>query len=91
MPDISWASEFDRKVYRAVLEIPFGQVRSYGWVAKRIGKPGAVRAVGGALSRNRMPIVIPCHRVIKSNGDLGGFSSGIKMKKFLLRLEGHSL
>ena len=68
-----------------------GEVRSYGWVAKSIGNGRARRAVGRALSRNRIPIVIPCHRVVRKDGDIGGFSSGVPMKRVLLKIEGHVL
>lgn len=78
---------FAKKVYRAVLNIPLGEVRSYKWVAKRIGMPRATRAVGQVLKRNPWPLIIPCHRVICSCGKLGGYSSGIKKKKSLLDLE----
>ncbi|NQT22454.1 MAG: MGMT family protein [Candidatus Omnitrophica bacterium] len=79
---------FQRKVYRAVLTIPKGHVRTYKWIAEHIGKPNASRAVGGALNRNPHTVIIPCHRVIGSNGSLGGYSKGIQMKKRLLNKEG---
>ncbi len=63
-------------------------LRSYGWVANRIGKPAAVRAVGQALGKNPLPIIVPCHRVLASNGSLCGFGGGLEMKRNLLRLEG---
>lgn len=78
---------FAKKVYRAVLTIPLGEVRSYKWVAERIGMPRATRAIGQVLKRNPWPLIIPCHRVICSGGKLGGYSSGIKKKKALLDLE----
>jgi methylated-DNA-[protein]-cysteine S-methyltransferase len=79
---------FALKVYKAVLEIPFGQVRTYKWVAKKIGKPSAYRAVGQALKHNPLPLFIPCHRVIGSSGKLGGYSlGGSKVKKRLIDLE----
>ncbi len=78
---------FAKKVYKAVLSIPIGQVRSYKWVAQKISRPRAVRAVGQILKRNPWPLIIPCHRVICSNGDLGGYSSGQKNKRALLDLE----
>jgi len=81
------ATAFERLVWRAAQTIPYGQTRSYGWIAKRIGKPNAARAVGQALGRNTCPILIPCHRVISSNGTLGGFSSGVGIKQILLDLE----
>jgi len=79
--------EFTAKVYQAVLSIPFGQVRSYKWVAKKCGSPLAYRAVGQVLKRNPYPLVIPCHRVVKSNQEPGGYIFGTKQKKFLLALE----
>ena len=80
---------FQQAVWRACMEIPAGQTRSYGWIAKKIGKPGAVRAVGSALGRNPFAPVVPCHRVIKSDGTLGGFSApgGLKVKIKLLKKE----
>ena len=78
---------FSKKVYKAVLSIPLGEVRTYKWVARRIGNPRACRAVGQALKDNPWPIIIPCHRVIASNGNLGGYSRGIKRKRKLLELE----
>lgn len=80
-------SPFAKKVYKAVLSIPLGEVRSYKWVAKKTGKPKASRAVGQVLKRNPWPLVIPCHRVVCSKGELGGYSSGKKKKKILLDLE----
>ncbi len=78
---------FEAKVYKAVLNIPLGQVRSYKWVAKKAGSPAAVRAVGQALKRNPYPLIIPCHRVIRSDNKVGGYALGLKQKRFLLRLE----
>jgi len=86
--DLKEATPFQRKVFRACQKISYGQVRSYEWIAKEIGIPKSARAVGGALSRNPLPIIIPCHRVIKKDGSLGGFSSGPKWKRRLLELEG---
>jgi O-6-methylguanine DNA methyltransferase len=83
-------TEFQREVYRAILRIPPGQTRSYGWVARQIGKPGAARAVGNALNRNTCAPVIPCHRVVRTDGSMGGYAGGIKKKAALLRLEGWS-
>ena len=79
--------EFTSKVYRAVLNIPFGQVRSYKWVAKRAGSPGACRAVGQILKRNPYPLIIPCHRVVNSDQHTGEYIFGAKRKLFLLALE----
>ena len=86
--DLSRASAFQRQVWETTRLIPYGDTRSYRWVAKEMGKPDAARAVGQALARNPLPIIVPCHRVITSSGQLGGFSDGIGMKKVLLRLEG---
>jgi len=81
-------SRFARKVYTAIQKIPYGETRSYKEVAKSIKNPGASRAVGSALRANPVAIIIPCHRVIGSDGSLGGFAPGIEYKKKLLRLEG---
>lgn len=88
--DISHLTSFQRNVLQAARQIPRGQVRTYGEIAKKLGKPNAARAVGQALGRNPIPIVIPCHRVIASNGDLGGYSGGggLETKRWLLQLEG---
>lgn len=80
-------TEFEKSVWLTLREIPYGETRTYKWVAERIGKPKAVRAVGRALSKNPIPIVLPCHRVIESDGSIGGYSSGIKKKRRLLNLE----
>ncbi len=92
MPKIDWRLEttpFQRKVYEAILRIPKGQVRTYAQVARAIGKPKAARAVGQALKRNRWAPAIPCHRVIASDGSLGGYSApgGLAAKRRLLRCE----
>ncbi|MCB4756676.1 MAG: MGMT family protein [Elusimicrobia bacterium] len=83
-------TSFQLKVWRACLDIPKGQVRSYGWIAKRIGHPGAARAVGSALAKNPFAPRVPCHRVIRKNGQLGRYSGpgGIKTKRHLLIMEG---
>ncbi len=86
--DLSAMRPFQRTVLTAIAKIPYGQTRSYGWVARAIGKPGASRAVGQALHTNPIPIIIPCHRVVASDGSLGGYGGGLPMKKKLLRLEG---
>ena len=82
---------FQQRVWQALLAIPFGVVRAYGDVARDIGQPLAMRAVGQANGRNPIPIVIPCHRVIASDGTIGGYSSGLNMKHRLLALEGIEL
>jgi len=80
---------FTRKVYKVVASIPLGEVRTYKWVARKAGYPGAYRAVGQALKQNPWPLIIPCHRVIASGGKLGGYRCGVTMKKMLLDLERH--
>lgn len=80
-------TEFQRDVWTALTKIPYGKTVSYRDVAKSIGRPDAVRAVGAANGQNPIPIVIPCHRVIGSNGSLTGFGGGIAMKRALLELE----
>lgn len=85
---LSRCSAFQRKVLRAVSTIPSGEVRTYQSIAKQIGSPRAARAVGAALAANPFPLVIPCHRVICSDGSLGGYSGGVKIKQRLLRREG---
>ena len=85
--DLSSVSEFSRSVLEATAEIPYGQVRSYKWIAEKIGQPKAARAVGGALGRNPVPLVVPCHRIVRSDGSLGGFASGPEFKRWLLAKE----
>lgn len=80
-------TEFQVSVLEALLDIPYGKTVSYGDIAKRIGRPKAVRAVGAANGRNPLPIVVPCHRVIGSTGDLTGFGGGLDTKEALLRME----
>ena len=79
--------EFQAKVLRGASAIPFGQARPYAWVAKRIGHPGAVRAVGTALGKNPVPLIVPCHRVLKSDGGVGGYIFGTRFKGRLLEIE----
>lgn len=78
---------FERKVYRIVQRIPRGTVRSYRWVAEQLGNPGLARAVGQALKRNPWALRVPCHRVIRSDGSLGGFAWGVAKKRRLLAAE----
>jgi methylated-DNA-[protein]-cysteine S-methyltransferase len=82
---------FQLAVWHALCDIPYGQTLSYGALALRLGKPGASRAVGLANGRNPLPIVVPCHRVIGSDGSLTGFGGGLPTKRHLLRLEGVQL
>lgn len=79
---------FQNEVWSALADIPFGELRSYSDIATAIGRPKAVRAVGAANGRNPLPIIVPCHRVIGSNGSLTGFAGGIPLKTKLLELEG---
>lgn len=81
-------TDFQRTVWHALSAIPWGAVRSYADIARAIDKPKAVRAVGAANGRNPLPIVVPCHRVIGSDGSLTGFAGGLDMKRKLLQLEG---
>ena len=82
---------FQRSVWKALLTIPFGQTRTYGEIAKQVGRPSASRAVGAANGRNPVSIVAPCHRVIGSTGALTGFGGGLDVKARLLKLEGARL
>ena len=86
--DLSGGSTFQRRVWRAILRIPYGRVRSYKWVALRVGGARYARAVGHALGSNPVPIVIPCHRVVAQDASLGGFTGGLRTKRRLLALEG---
>ncbi len=88
--DIRSATKFEKKVWEVTQSIPYGEVRSYQFIATEVGSPKAFRAVGQALKKNPLPIIIPCHRVIQSNGKLGGFLGGIELKKNLLMVEGYA-
>lgn len=85
--DLAVGSRFQRAVWKALLAIPPGQTRSYAQVAALVGRPKAARAVGQACGANPIPVLIPCHRVVSSDGGLGGFSAGIEWKKRLLAVE----
>ncbi|MBI2104290.1 MAG: MGMT family protein [Candidatus Omnitrophica bacterium] len=93
VPAAAWArlTDFQRLVYTATLRIPRGETRSYQWVAARIGHPRAARAVGGALRRNPFAPKVPCHRVVRADGSLGGYSRGLSKKRSLLRAEGRHI
>ena len=80
-------TDFDRSVWDQLARIPYGETRTYGQVARAIGKPKAARAVGTANGRNPIPIVVPCHRVVAGGGKLGGFGGGLSLKRKLLQLE----
>ena len=86
--DLACGTGFQQSVWQALLDIPPGQTVSYGEVSRRIGNPAAVRAVGGAVGRNPVSIIVPCHRVMGSNGSLTGYGGGLDRKTALLRLEG---
>jgi O-6-methylguanine DNA methyltransferase len=87
--DLRGLSEFEQAVLRKALEIPSGEVRPYSWIAKEIGHPGAVRAAGSALAKNPVPLLIPCHRVVRSDGHIGRYSlGGARNKRRLLEVEG---
>ncbi len=85
--DLSGATPFQREVWEMTRLIPYGETRSYLWVAGQIKRPRAVRVVGQALGRNPLPIIVPCHRVIAGDGKLGGFTGGVELKRHLLGLE----
>jgi O-6-methylguanine DNA methyltransferase len=80
-------TDFQQQVWKGIADIPPGQTKTYGELARAIGRPNAVRAVGSACGRNPVPLFIPCHRVVGSNGGLGGFSCGLPWKELLLSLE----
>jgi len=80
-------TDFQRRVWAALLAIPFGETRSYGHIAREVGSPNASRAVGAANGRNPVSIITPCHRAIGSNGTLTGFAGGLEAKRYLLALE----
>ena len=88
--DLSAATPFQREVWEATRLISYGETRSYAWVAEQIKRPRAARAVGQALGRNPLPVIVPCHRVLNSDGKLGGFGGGLEMKRYLLSLEASS-
>ena len=85
---VDWGTSFQKKVWDAIQRIPYGEVSSYKWIAEQIGKPKAVRAVGSAVGANPVSILRPCHRVVRSNGALGGYGGGLERKRQLLALEG---
>jgi methylated-DNA-[protein]-cysteine S-methyltransferase len=85
----NWGTDFQNRVWETIRQIPYGEVRSYKWIAEQVGKPKAVRAVGSAVGANAAVILNPCHRVVRSNGALGGYGGGLERKRQLLALEGH--
>jgi methylated-DNA-[protein]-cysteine S-methyltransferase len=86
--DLSRLPRFQQAVLGELRRVPYGELSTYGGLARRIGKPAAARAVGGALNRNPVPIVVPCHRVVGSTGSLVGYAGGLERKRLLLELEG---
>jgi len=86
--DLDEATDFQRKVWSALETIPLGKTRTYGELARKIGSPKAVRAVGRGCATNPIPVLIPCHRLVAARGKIGGFSGGLKWKEALLRREG---
>lgn len=86
--DLSHGTAFQQSVWRALLEIPSGRTTSYGALSAGVGKPAAVRAVGAAVGRNPISVIVPCHRVVGSNGSLTGYAGGLERKSALLELEG---
>jgi methylated-DNA-[protein]-cysteine S-methyltransferase len=89
--DLSGYTEFQREVWGITRSISYGEIRTYSWVSKKLGTPKSSRAVGTALAKNPLPIVVPCHRVIRRDGNLGGYSAegGIEIKAKLLKMEGN--
>jgi methylated-DNA-[protein]-cysteine S-methyltransferase len=85
--DLSLVPAFERAALDIAAQIPYGEVRSYKWIAEQLGKPDAARAVGSAMAGNPVPLVVPCHRVVKTDGALGGYSFGLVQKEALLNLE----
>ena len=85
--DLSHGTPFQQKVWRQLTSIPYGKTQSYGTLAQAIDRPRAFRAVGNANGKNPLPLIIPCHRVIRENGELGGYTGGLDIKRFLLDLE----
>jgi len=86
-----WGTDFQRKVWLAVGKIPFGQTITYAKLAEQLGNPAAIRAVGTAIGANPLLIILPCHRIIGSNGSLTGYAGGLEKKKALLQLEGQAV
>ena len=86
--DLSSGTPFQQKIWRQIAKIPKAETRSYAWLAKMAGRPKTIRAAANACGANPIPFLIPCHRVIKSDGTIGGFSGPLSLKKLLLRREG---
>ena len=86
--DFRFATDFHRQVLEALARVPFGRTTTYKELAEQVGNPKAVRAVGSACARNPLPLLVPCHRVLRADGSLGGYRGGEHAKRFLLALEG---
>jgi methylated-DNA-[protein]-cysteine S-methyltransferase len=86
--DLTAVTEFHRTVLQELARVPYGQTATYGGLALKLGRPSAARAIGGAMNRNPIPIVLPCHRVVGAHGELTGYAGGLKRKAALLELEG---
>jgi methylated-DNA-[protein]-cysteine S-methyltransferase len=86
--DLTGGTAFQRRVWKAMLRIPSGQTKSYGWLARQVGGKDKARSVGTACGANPVPIIIPCHRIIRENGELGGYGGGVGVKRKLLKIEG---
>ena len=86
--DFSLATNFEHQVFAELRSVAFGELTTYGELARRLGRPRATRAIGGAMQRNPLPLFVPCHRVVASDGSLGGFGGGLALKRRLLALEG---
>ena len=90
LPLEAQGTEFQKKVWKALQKIPFGRITTYGDLAKKVGAPKGARAVGSAMGKNPLPILVPCHRVLAQGGKIGGFSGGIALKEKLLSIEGRT-
>jgi O-6-methylguanine DNA methyltransferase len=86
--DLSQGTSFQRQVWRTLQRVPYGKLRSYQWIAARVGGRHYARAVGNAVGANPLPIIVPCHRIVAHDASLGGFSGGLSIKRKLLSLEG---
>ena len=91
LPILLVGSDFQKRVWQALLEIPYGKTQSYAGLSRRLGDEKAIRAVAGANGENALSIIVPCHRILGSDGSLTGYAGGIRVKKKLLQLEGASL
>ena len=89
--DFRFATDFHRQVLEELARVPFGDTTTYKELAERVGNPKAVRAVGSACARNPLPLLVPCHRVLRADGSLGGYRGGEQAKRFLLNLEGNNV